>query len=354
MKKYFLIGISSLLALTGCEEDFEVAAPYKDITFVYGIMDKLDSVHYIRIQKAFLDENKNAIDMAKEADSSFYKDITVHMQEVENGKVVNDAVLTRVKLEDEGFPKNPPANDQGFFTSPSWAYRYDRKLDHFKLYRLIVSNNATGRNDSSELLAIVNSDTAKGNNNNFFINDFTKPLELDFGRSSSGFEYQLRGTMPKNGYAVEGKIRFHYLEKNVLTNTETRKSAEYIFDQKQFPETTTFILKAANRSLHSFLFDAIGPAPTGVERYLGKCDITVYAVNRALYNYMQVNKAQSGGLTGDQIKPIFTNMRGGDALGMLASRTYRYYEGATISNNTIDSLKLNSLTKSLNIVGKDQ
>jgi hypothetical protein len=262
-------------------------------------------------------------------------------------------MLTRVDLNHEGHIKNPPANSQGFFTSPNWGYRYDKKLDHFKLYRLIITNNATGRIDSSELVRIVNSDTAKGNNNNFFINDFTKPLEIDFARSASGFEYQLRGTMPANSYAVEGKIKFNYLEKNIATNTEERKSVEYIFDQRQVPPTTTFILKVPNRSLQSFLADAIGAAPANVERYMGRCDITVYAVSQALYNYMQIAKAQSGGLTGDQIKPGFTNMRGGNALGMLASRTYRFYQGATISNTTIDTLKINSLTKNLNIVGKE-
>ena len=98
MKKYFLVGVSALLALTGCEEDFDVAAPYKDITVVYGIMDKLDTVHYIRVQKAFLDERKSAIDMAKEADSSFYKDITVKMQEVSDKGVVVEQVLSRFDL----------------------------------------------------------------------------------------------------------------------------------------------------------------------------------------------------------------------------------------------------------------
>ena len=353
MKKYFLVGVSALLALPGCEEDFDVAAPYKDITVVYGFMDKLDTVHYIRVQKAFLVERKCAIDMAKEADSSFYKDITVKMQEVSDKGVVVEQVLSRVDLNLEGSTKNPPANSQGFFTSPSWGYRYERHLDHFKLYRLIIANNVTGRIDSSELLTIVNSDTARGNNNNFYISDFTKPLELDFARTSTGFEYTLRGTMPKNGYAAEGKVRFNYLEKNTATNTEERKSVEYVFDEKQYPETTTFILKTANRTLHSFLVDAIGPAPANVERYMGKCDITIYAVNRALYNYKEINRAQSGGLTGDQVKPLFTNMRGGNALGLIGSRTYRYYEGATISSNTIDTLRLNSLTKSLNIVGKE-
>src|ERR1044071_7961899 len=81
MKRFFLLGLTALIALTGCEKDFEVAAPYKDIMLVYGIIDPLDSAHYIRIQKAFLDENKSAIEMSKIPDSSYFSNLAVKIQE---------------------------------------------------------------------------------------------------------------------------------------------------------------------------------------------------------------------------------------------------------------------------------
>ena len=84
MKKLVLsaIGLAVMLGLHSCSEDFEITAPYKDITVAYGILNITDTAHYIRIQKAFLDENKSAIDMAKVADSNFYAQLDVKVKEI--------------------------------------------------------------------------------------------------------------------------------------------------------------------------------------------------------------------------------------------------------------------------------
>ncbi|MBS1689466.1 MAG: hypothetical protein JSS96_12130, partial [Bacteroidetes bacterium] len=61
-----------LLICSSCSEKFKVAAPYKSITVAYGLMDMSDTAHYVRIQKAFLDENKSAITMAQNPDSNYF------------------------------------------------------------------------------------------------------------------------------------------------------------------------------------------------------------------------------------------------------------------------------------------
>src|SRR5437764_4127391 len=56
-----LLLLPVLCLLASCSEDFTVGAPYKAITVVYGIMDVGDTAHYIRIQKAYYDENMSAL-----------------------------------------------------------------------------------------------------------------------------------------------------------------------------------------------------------------------------------------------------------------------------------------------------
>src|SRR5687768_1893340 len=104
---FIMLAAIFLTQATGCSEDFEVAAPYKDITIVYGLLDVKDTAHYIRIQKAFLDESKSAIGMAKEADSSFYNQLDVKVLELNSGSLTKLIQLTRVDLADEGYPKDP-------------------------------------------------------------------------------------------------------------------------------------------------------------------------------------------------------------------------------------------------------
>src|SRR5690348_5076996 len=101
MKKIFLpLGFAAIIAATSCSEDFEVAAPYKQVAVVYGILNAKDTAHYIRIQKAFMDEDKSALDMSKVPDSSYFKegDIEATLIEVNGSNTVKTIPLTRVDM----------------------------------------------------------------------------------------------------------------------------------------------------------------------------------------------------------------------------------------------------------------
>ena len=136
------------VGLFSCSEDFEVSAPYKNVTFVYGLMNMADTAHYIRIQKAFLDENKNAVEMAKISDSSFYNDLDVVVREVINGNVIKNIPLSKVDLNLEGYPKDTGS----FFNSPNYAYKFKTVLQGGNAkYRLVITSPSLGFKDSSEI-----------------------------------------------------------------------------------------------------------------------------------------------------------------------------------------------------------
>src|SRR6516164_7458325 len=108
MKKLIIpfIAMVSLFLLPGCSEKFNVAAPYKNITVIYGYLDMKDTAHYIRIQKAFLDQNKSAVTMAQTSDSNFYANLNVTIAKVSfNGATQGVIQLNRVDLNNEGYPK---------------------------------------------------------------------------------------------------------------------------------------------------------------------------------------------------------------------------------------------------------
>ena len=56
MKKYYslLILALALFNLASCNKKLEVNADWKDVTVVYGLLDQTDSVHYVKVTKAFL------------------------------------------------------------------------------------------------------------------------------------------------------------------------------------------------------------------------------------------------------------------------------------------------------------
>ena len=68
----FLFASILLINLISCNNDINVAAPYKDIPLIYGKLNASDSIQYIRIQKGFLSNTTDATVLAKFKDSIYY------------------------------------------------------------------------------------------------------------------------------------------------------------------------------------------------------------------------------------------------------------------------------------------
>jgi hypothetical protein len=338
MKKILLsfLVLSSAVVFNSCSEDFKVAAPYKDVTIIYGLLDMRDTAHYIRIQKAFLDENKSAIDMSKIADSNFYKDLDVKVREISGASVLNTTSLTRVNMETEGFPKDTGA----FFASPNYAYKFKRQLNPAYKYRLVVLNPATGDIDSSEINILDTSDLKVSWRPNFiFANTVPASTAL----------YQMFANPTANVKYLEGIVRFHWLDSNLVTGTQTPDSADYLFDSKA-PDGKP--LQAAHASVYTFLKDAMGVPPTNSVRLMDSVDFFIYGGGVDFYNYIVTTQLQSGGLTSGQIKPLYTNIKGKDVYGIFSTRTFVSKFNIPIDDITIDSLKVNPITKSMEIRGR--
>lgn len=347
MKKLFApLALLAAAGLGSCSEDFELAAPYKDITVVYGMLNPADTAHYIRIQKAFLDESKSAIDMSKVADSNFYKSLRVDVKELNNGSVsAVFADISRVDMTNEGYPKGPG----DFFTAPNYAYKFKANLNSSRTYRVVITNTVTGNVDSAETNVITNDSNAflvprfNLNNPNPYILTFSNP------QPASTFDINLIKS-PPNARVAEGIIRFHYVDKNTQTGVQTDQSVDWHFNEKALTDNSSVNLSALNQSFFTFLQGAI-PAPAGnIERYMDSCDLFIWVANQDYINYRTASQASSG-LTGDQVKPIYTNIKGKDVLGLFAARTFRSRLNVPVDANSLNLVKTRNETAFLKFVG---
>ena len=338
MKKILLsfLLLSSALVLHSCSEDFKVAAPYKDVSVIYGLLDMRDTAHYIRIQKAFLDETKSAIDMAKVADSNYYKTLDVKMKELSGANVISTTNLERVNMADEGYPKDTGA----FFSSPNYAYKFKRQLNPSYRYRLVVLNPATGDADSSEINILDSNDLKVSWRPNFIFAN-TVPAATAV--------YQIFANPTANVKYIEGIVRFHWIDSNLLTGEQIDDSADYLFDSKA-PDGKP--LQAAHASVYTFLKDQMGTPPANIVRLMDSVDFFFYGAGVDFYNYIVTTQLQSGGLTADQIKPLYTNISGKDVYGIFSTRTFASKYDVPIDDITIDSLKVNPISKALEIRGR--
>ena len=79
----------------GCSTDFDVNAEWRDVTVIYGLLDQADSVHYIKVTKAFLGAG-DAYHMAAVKDSSHYENVKVEYEVFHNKKQEHFAIANNV------------------------------------------------------------------------------------------------------------------------------------------------------------------------------------------------------------------------------------------------------------------
>ncbi|NDC40771.1 MAG: hypothetical protein EBZ77_04340 [Chitinophagia bacterium] len=358
MRKTILLFVAflSLFCLPSCSEKFDIAAPYKDITVVYGLLQRTDTAHYIRIQKAYLDNTKSALTMAKEPDSNFYNNLEVRMARLNmtTGKQVDYVVLNKVDLNTEGYTKPEGI----FFNTPNYAYKFTNDLDPRYIYQLQVINKATGRVDTGN--APVIDDKTK---DYFYVDmiDDSSSLSnfIDFastnpnsyatitGRYKTPTDFNFHGYNTPVGL-VQAFIRFHWVDSNISTNAKTYHSFD--MDLGYAGNNSRFTYNVRNIALQSALKLGMGIAPDNTVRLLDRPELLVYLGTHDFNTYISVQALQGVGLTGSEIQPSYTNLVGKDVLGLFTSRGFRKGD-ITITDRTIAALITNSTLADVKIKG---
>lgn len=354
MKKSFLaVGVLSLFLMASCKEDFNVAAPYKQITVVYGMLDMMDTAHYVRIQKAFLDENKSAIQMSQNADSIYFPDgvISVHFKELNaSGALLSEEEMQRVDLNTEGYPKEGGA----FANSPSIGYKSKKVLNPNNKYRLVIHNLQTGEVDSAETFVI--------NNANLYINQtaFNPLYKLNFSRPTPKSVLNLTVHVPQNPTGYTGRAVATYFEGALQVRYATKQggvltldSVTYAFPgaQPNADAGGVFNMSVEHDDILKFLAAAIPAAAPGEERLLDSANLIVWAAGPDYSNYRQF-AATEGGITADQIRPVYTNIRGRDVYGLFSTRTMYLKRNVLIDAPTLDTLSSSPGLQHLRFTGR--
>jgi hypothetical protein len=139
-KLFFLVLFLPLLH--SCKNDLNVNAEWKDITVVYGLLNQNDSIHYVKITKAFLGEG-DALSFAKIADSSNYPDkLDVKVEEWRFTSSSDSALMHTYVLDTVSIMNK----DSGIFYYPTQlVYYFKTKLDTTRTYKLNIVNRQTGK-----------------------------------------------------------------------------------------------------------------------------------------------------------------------------------------------------------------
>jgi len=142
----------ALLLFSNCDDKFVVNAAWKDITIIYGLLNQNDTINYIKINKAFLNENTSAIELAKVTDSLYYKDsIMVLLEEWNGSNLVRNIYLSK---------EFDNTKDSGIFAYPG-QYLYKTPVTKLNVnyhYKLVVKNLQSGKEMRSQTNLVGNID----------------------------------------------------------------------------------------------------------------------------------------------------------------------------------------------------
>jgi len=130
----FIVGLGT----TSCENDFEINADWKETIIIYGLLDPMDSVQEIKINKAFLNTSGSAYEVAQNPDSLYLDSTFATLTEVSTGRII---VLKKTQV----------AKDSGLFSKqPVFVWTTKEKIFPNTEYRIDVSNPLTGTSASAK------------------------------------------------------------------------------------------------------------------------------------------------------------------------------------------------------------
>lgn len=296
-----LLLLLSMLFAVSCEEDFDINAPYKDITVVYGLVDPGEDTIFLKINKAFLGEG-NILEMAQIADSSAYLNgLQAVIEEWQNGSMARSYPLDTITIDNK---------EPGTFYNPYQVVYYTPfEPNTAREYRLRIQVSGKEVTSATQLVQ------------NFSI---TRPSA---GSSAIQFKPGTNGEVAWNsakyGRRYEVVIRFNYRElwfdnpDTLLNHVDwalgTRKSIGINGGEEMN-------IAYSNDAFYAIIKDKIpydDPAKEAQvkERFTLNVDVFVAVAAEELNTYMEVNEPSNSIV---QEKPDYTNISNG--IGLFSSR----------------------------------
>jgi len=319
-----------LLFIASCSTKFDINANWQEITVVYGLLNQNETTHYIKINKAFLGEG-NALYMAQVEDSSSYNNkLDVKVEEWENNTMTNFWYLDTTTI----YNKEP-----GIFYNPNQVlYKFNASLNENRTYKLIITNQITGKQVTSETelvhqFSIIKPSVTKVN--------FTSSSAVDvlWYSTENGKRYQLN-------------IRFNYKEVDPAFPTDTlTKYVDWLFAPIVTDNTISGKEIKSNyigQSFYSNLYYKITTDPNynpNAQRFPDNnavsprnysIDFIVSVAADDFNTYMEVSEPSNGIV---QEKPSYTNITGG--IGIFSSRYNVTKHFAGLNTPSLDDSLIN-------------
>jgi hypothetical protein len=328
---FFGISIIALLISAGCSTKLNIDAPYKETMIIYGLLDQTDTVHYIKINKAYLGPG-NALVMAQTYDSISYGNVlTVQLQQISNGTLIKTINLTR---------DSTISKPVGIFSYPYQVlYKTKAPLDSSCQYNLVVTNNSTHNvfKGSASLINTFSTQEPSRSGSN-----------LNFGLTSP---QNILWTTAINGAVYDLVLRFYYYEESRATHVIVLKYLDWDFGNQIATANPNMMVVIPGSTFFQYLESTLSPLDGSIYRFVsntvnstppGNAELIFSIGSQDLSTYLIVSQPTNS-IT--QVQPQYTDIVNG--FGLFASRYQRILNNLHFDPGTLDSLYLGQYTQGL-------
>ncbi len=345
MKKliYFLVVCLSF-GMFSCSTDFDVTAPYKEIPIIYGMLNKDDSVQYIKINKAYLNNEGSAYDAGAVADSNL---LPYPLEVKLYGRFSGSTTIDSIQLDTCYLNKtagNFNANNLYYRTPSGYKLKYilNGRDTVWASYELIVRRQADRKLIARTTAPVVADFQFKGVQNE---------LKLYSKASIKYLSHPLKWAGAVNGKMYTCKLRFKYREVNDQLGT----SEEKFLDMPMFTNVKTsnssgqaeLNYNLSGEFFFTYLQNKLDPLEDAAARreYISPIEFYFNVAGEELSRYIEINNS-SDGLS--DVRPEYTNIENG--LGIFSTRMNKVFNDVRKTNLSQDAI---FILKEGTITGRD-
>lgn len=331
IKQIFTI-IMAVFLLQACDNEVVLEGEWKDIPIVYGFISTSDTAHYIRIEKAYLEQGGDALEIAQIADSIYYNNLNVSLKRTETGQ---EYILEKVDGNLEGYVK-----EEGVFANdPNYLYKIkasDINLEGEEEIELLIERENPN-------LDVINAKTVMLSP--FVFNNNAPANPMTTGEDER--TVTVRWSVGEEAKVFDLSMIFYYAESIDGTNWMNKSITWNITDRIENPEGFSQVkYDFKSKEFYQFIGNNIDIDATKQRKFI---DFTfkVSGAGQELLDYLDISDANLG-LTGANQTPTYTNISEGR--GIFTSRNVQTRTGMGLTAVSLDSLYNGRFTRALNFV----
>ena len=325
IRNLFFIGLfAGFLGLNSCETEFSLNGEYTLTPVVFGLLDPLDSIHTVKITKAFLGDGNN-LEYAKIEDSSYFNQVEARVIEYKDTEK-EEPTGRFWELKDsivEG------KSTDGLFYSPNQKVYYFEEKALVTSYTYVIEADLNeGQMSFSATTTLIDDFSLNGpiTNNIGFKVPFAKNTvddDDDYLRWNvsitpgiNAATYELGYTFNWTEFYDDGTDKSFSMRRTI--SSESADKVAYLVSGLDF---------------YTWVGENILDDPKVVRRTYGGIDLHISVAHKTLDTYMQVSKPVTGIA---QIQPLYTNIEGG--YGLFSSRILYTKKGINIDAASMKEL----------------